>query len=248
MTEQDKPQHMADDNADGARDAQTRDAEAREHGTAGTPGPGRSRGSRHLAGYSRRRHAALGRSRLGPERHCPGRPGHPGPADLHRQRHGVCPCRPAGPDPWRTADRQHGQAGGSHGKLPLCQALGLLIGCLDRRDAFVRRAVPGLRVQPPRLQRSGAVRTADGDPHHCNTADHSWPGRGAGLPRRPVQHRCPGPDHHGRHPRRLGGLCAAPARGPAPAAGPRRRHHRRRHLGRTGGRCSRRAREPTRSS
>ena len=41
---------------------------------------------------------------------------------------------------------------------------------------------------------------ADGNPDHRDPADHRRPRRRPGLPRRPVQHRRAGPDHHRRYP------------------------------------------------
>ncbi len=223
-----------------------------QHQTPPTPEPratdarGRRR-LRHVAGHRRRGDAALGGPGLGPERNPPRRRGRGlGAAqDLHRQRHRDHPGRPARPDPGRPAHRQHGQGGraprratSSPGPPTSCPPSGPPPPAPTSRSSRARSSTPrGSGV-------GRTVRPADGNPHHRHPADHRRPRRRPGLPRGPVQHRCAGPDHHGRHPRRLGRLRAAPAGGAAPAAGPGRRHRRRRRLGRPRGRAQGQDRRP----
>ena len=75
-----------------------------------------------------------------------------------------------------------------------------------------------------------------------NAADLRRPGGLAGVPRRSVQHRCPGPADHGRDLRRLRRVRLASAARPAPDRGDHRRSARRRALGR----CRRPAEGPDR--
>ena len=164
--------------------------------------------------------------------------------DLHRQRHRDHPGRPPRPDPGRTAHCRHGQGGRGHVELLLRPAHRLPLGRLVSRHRLLRRALPGRGLQPPGQRRRRTVRAADGNPHHRHPADHRRPRRRPGLPCGPVQHRCAGPDHHGRHPRRLGGLRAGPAGGAPPAARPDRRHRRRCRLGRPGRRAQGENRSP----
>ena len=114
----------------------------------------------------------------------------------------------------------------------LHRGVGVDLATATRRCSRVRSST---RSTPSSGTLHGDHVAALGDPGHRDAADPRRTVGRARVPGRAVQHRWPGPDHHGRDLRRIRRLRLAPADRHPPDRRVDRRHARRRALGRPGG-------------
>ena len=187
----------------------------RRHAAAGRGGP-RHRGDGGVAGGAQAGRGAEGGDHL--RRPVPAEP-------LDRQRrHGDDPRRGAGAADRRGAHRHLRSQRPQRLHLPLRPADGCALRDLGQGQRRVRQPVQGFDRRPGggpgRVERQpplGAGLLPDlGDAHLRRAAGADRPRVRPRVPRRPVQHRRPGPGDHGRDRRRAGRLPPAAAGRPAP--------------------------------